>query len=218
SRLIAPYLRSAHDKRAQSLGPQVKGLLTPEHDVESALGNLFADVTLEAVPGADVAVLNGGSLRAAIPEGPLTYGALYEAMPFDNRLASIRLQAKDLIHVLEHHLAHDHHGIVSIAGLSLEARCERGSLQVRLRRHNGKLLGPNEVLTVATSDYLATGGDQLFTPAALEHDRIQSDLGVSLREAMALRLSQRASVDPKALLDSQRPRLKLPAGRPLTCN
>jgi 5'-nucleotidase len=195
----------------------VKELLSPQHDSESALGNLFADVTLEAVPGADAAVLNGGSLRAMIPVGPLTYGRLYEAMPFDNRLASIRMFGKDLVQVLEHHLAHDQHGIVSLAGLRLEARCEGGRLRVVLRRPSGRTVRPDETLTIATSDYLATGGDQLFAPAKLEPGRIQPDLGMALREAMAARLSKRRSVEAKEHFDSERPRMKLPSPRPLRC-
>ena len=37
------------------------------------------------VPDAQVGMMNGGGLRADLPAGPLHYGALFEAMPFDNR-------------------------------------------------------------------------------------------------------------------------------------
>jgi len=216
--VIAPALRLAREKRAQLLGPEVKDSLSPAHRVESAMGNLLADVTLEAVPGADAAVLNGGSLRGIIPAGPLTYVGLYEAMPFENRLASVKLLGKDFVRILEHHLKHDRHGIVSLAGLWLEASCHQGALRVTLRRANGKPVRPDELLTIATSDYLATGGDQLFAPANLPRERIQPDLGKALRDAMAEGLSKRRKVDPKDLFDSKRPRLKLPTERPLVCN
>ena len=45
---------------------------------------------------ADVALTNGGGLRADIPAGDLTYGRLYEAMPFDNRFAVVELKGKHI--------------------------------------------------------------------------------------------------------------------------
>ena len=42
-----------------------------------------------ARPTADVALTNGGSLRAELPAGALTYGELYEALPFDDRFVTI---------------------------------------------------------------------------------------------------------------------------------
>jgi 2',3'-cyclic-nucleotide 2'-phosphodiesterase (5'-nucleotidase family) len=216
--LIAPALAQAQQKRAELLGPDVKARLTRAHGVESALGNLLADLTLESVAGADAAVLNGGSLRADVQAGPLTYGALYEAMPFDNRLARVDLTARELRLVLETHLAHQNHGIVSLSGLELRVRCEQGTLRTELRRPNGKVVPPDELLTIATSDYLATGGDDFFRAARLPRDRIRADLGIALREAMAERLRKRKSIEPKALLDERRPRLAMPSQRPVHCN
>ena len=44
-----------------------------------------------ARPKADVALTTGGSLRAELPAGPLTYGQLHEALPFDDRFATIAI-------------------------------------------------------------------------------------------------------------------------------
>lgn len=60
------------------------------YDEESALGNLFVDL-MRAVRRTDVALTNGGGLRADLDPGHLTYGRLYEAYPFDNRFATVRL-------------------------------------------------------------------------------------------------------------------------------
>ncbi len=215
---IAPALALAAEKRAQLLGPSVSALLARSYDDESPLGNLFADFTLEAVPGADVAILNGGSLRADLPAGPLTYGALYEAMPFDNRLAKIAMTASDLLHVLGAHLEHDDHGIVSLAGLTLSARCEKGSLALELLRPNGRRVRPEETLTVATSDYLATGGDRLFSNVNLADGAIQRDLGETLRDAFARRMKLRHELAPHDFFDAKKPRLRLPSARPVRCH
>ncbi len=53
---------------------------------------------------ADVAIYNGGGLRADIPAGPLTYGRLYEVFPFDNRVARLTVTGDELRRVVEGHL------------------------------------------------------------------------------------------------------------------
>ena len=66
---------------------------------ESPLGNLFVDAIRDAFPGADAAVNNNGrgGLRADLSPGPLTYGALYDVFPFDNRLVELITRRKDEI-------------------------------------------------------------------------------------------------------------------------
>jgi 5'-nucleotidase len=214
---IAPGLELAREKRSQAIGLELKAPIPRDHGHESALGNLFVDLLLAEVRGADAAILNGGGLRADLPPGPLSYGALYEAMPFDNRVAKIRITGRELARVLSLHLSHDDHGIVSIAGLSLRARCRAGTLDVELRRRNGRTIAPDEMLTVATSDYLATGGDRLFEAAGLSKDRIDPDLGLALRDAFAAELARRKSVDAKVLFDPRKPRLDLETPRPIEC-
>jgi 5'-nucleotidase len=214
---IAPALELAKDKRAELLGPAALDVIKRAHGKESPLGNLFADLVRAAVPGADAAIVNGGSLRAELPAGPLSYGALYEAMPFDNRLARVTLPAEALLRVLTRNLSHDDHGVVSLSGLRVQAKCKGGELKVTLRRESGARVRPAESLRVATSDYLATGGDRLFAPAPLTESQIEPDLGTTVRDAMAAELRKRASVDPKALHDPKKPRLRLPSPRPIDC-
>ena len=64
----------------------------------SPLGNLFADALRDAVPGADVAVVNNAArgLRADLPDGPITFGRLYDVFPFDNRVVRITLTGAEL--------------------------------------------------------------------------------------------------------------------------
>ena len=55
----------------------------------------MTDALLAAVPGADIAINNsGGGLRADLPAGPLTYGSVFEVMPFDNLLVRLRLTGR----------------------------------------------------------------------------------------------------------------------------
>jgi 2',3'-cyclic-nucleotide 2'-phosphodiesterase (5'-nucleotidase family) len=216
---IAPAFEKVEARRKVPLGSTLLEAFHGEHAEESPLGNLFADLIRESVPGADVAILNGGSLRADLPAGPLDYGQLYEAMPFDNSLARVRVTGAELKRVLFEHLSHDAHGFVSLSGLRVSARCGHSGLEIALRRSNGKPVSDRETLLIATSNYLANGGDSLFSPLKLTSDRIQIDEGSSFRDALASALSRHPRLSPQdpALFNPKNPRLSLSTPRPLLC-
>ena len=130
----------------------------------SPLGNLVTDAYLAAVPGADVAVNNsGGGLRADLPAGPLTYGSVFEVMPFDNLLVSLRLTGRQLRQVFSASIQQGRRGL-GFSGIRVEARCEAGSLTVAMTRPSGAAIADGDPVLVVTSDFLATGGDGILAP------------------------------------------------------
>jgi 5'-nucleotidase len=84
---IEPALAAARRQRERKLGVVIARPIAPAYAAESPLGNLFADLMRAAHPKADVALTSGGSLRAVLPAGVLTYGQLHEALPFDDRFS-----------------------------------------------------------------------------------------------------------------------------------
>ncbi|HWA74658.1 MAG TPA: bifunctional UDP-sugar hydrolase/5'-nucleotidase [Polyangiaceae bacterium] len=217
--LVERELQRARSARQQLVGAECARAVAAAGDEESPLGNLFADAMRAHVPGADVALTNGGGLRADLPSGPLSYGALYEAMPFDNRLVKIQLTAAELIRVLSVHVSHDEHGLVSVSGVRVKASCQGGALSMRLMRSDGRTIADNARLTLVTSDYLATGGDRLFAPIELARSRIEPLGDVLMRDALAAEFNRRGRIDPrdKRLFDPAQPRIELPSKRPVTC-
>jgi 5'-nucleotidase len=214
---IAPALEAARAQREQRLGPLLAAPIPRAQKVESPLGNLFADLMRTARPKADVAILNGGSLRVDLPAGPLTYGRLFEALPFDNRFATIPVSGAELAQLIAGNLGRDN-GIVSLSGVRVEARCKEGSLAVSLFRSDGRPIAAKTRLTLVTSDFLATGGDGLFSAETKE--RAKLDDGPPIRDAMADLLRARktplAPGDP-ALFDPAHPRIAYPGPRPVHC-
>lgn len=210
---IAEARASAREKHEEQLGIQIQAPVLRAYRAESALGNLFADLMREAYPGADVAVTNGGGLRADLPAGPLTYGALFEAFPFDNTYAVIELSGAELGRMIARNLEQGA-GILSISGVYARASCRGESLEVTLTRPDGTRVAGNERFTLVTSNFLATGGDALLAggaPPRFDDRRL-------IRDAMADALRARqAPVDPGALYDPGRPRLSYPGKRPVRC-
>lgn len=67
---------------------------------ETNFGDLCADA-YRAVSGADIAIVNGGSVRTDIPAGDITYGQLVEAYPFDNELSVVEATGQEILDALE---------------------------------------------------------------------------------------------------------------------
>jgi 2',3'-cyclic-nucleotide 2'-phosphodiesterase (5'-nucleotidase family) len=216
---IAPALDAAKALRDKQLGVLVQTAFPVQRRGEMALGNLFADITREAVPGSNVGIGNAGSVRDQLPEGELTFGRLHHVMPFDNELARLDLTGAELSRTLEASLVDDSHGLPAISGVRVNASCEGGALRVTLEHPDGAAVRDDEKLVVATSDFLALGGDHLFTALHLPESRVQIDTGKSVRDAFIAGMQKRHVLRPNdpALLDPAHPRYRLPMPPPVRC-
>ena len=216
---IEPAIERAREQRAEKLGITVTEKITRHYDKESALGNLAADLMRAAHPKVDAALTNGGGLRADLPVGPLTYGDVFEAFPFDNRFAFIKMTGADLATIVRANLQHDA-GILSISGVRALARCAGDMLEVTLFRAGGRIVRRDEKLTIATSDFLATGGDGFFAGVKLDPSATVLDPGPPFREAIAGGLRAHGGTlsgsDPR-IIDPKKPRLDYQGARPVTC-
>jgi len=213
--VIAPDVARARGKREQPLGIALGGPVRRALATESPLGNLIADLLRAAEPRADVAFINGGSLRSDLPAGPLLYGQLYQALPFDDGLATVALDAGKLGQILARNLAGST-GILSLSGVRAAAACDDGALTVKLFGQDGRELAPDQPLLAVTNGYLASGGDGLLQGLASG-----GEPGVvPMREILAAILSARGgelrSEDP-ALFDPRHPRFAYPGARPVRC-
>ena len=217
ARLLAPAVERARTKREELLGVVVEIALSPAFTEESAENNYIADLMRAARPRADVALMNAGGVRAALPRGPLSYGAWYEAMPFDNRFALLKLDAAELRRAVAANLRSGT-GILALSGLRAEGACRGGRLVVTLVRQDGRPVADGEKLTVVASDFLATGGDGLF--ARVPASRMEIEDGPPLRDVLADVLRRRQGTvrgDDKALYDPAAPRLSYDGRRPIQC-
>jgi 5'-nucleotidase len=211
---VVPAFERAREKVAERLGEtRAAALVERSYREESPLGNLLVDWMHELRPDADVAILNAGGVRADLPEGPLTYGALYEAFPFDNRLAVVRLTGEQLRTLVAANLRTDG-GILLGSGFTVKAACDDGELKVRILDRRGRPIPDRARLTALTSDYLAT------TPAFGHVDReaISIEDAPPMRDLIAHHLREEGgSIDPASAFDPEEPRWELPGPRPISC-
>ncbi|WP_212525430.1 5'-nucleotidase C-terminal domain-containing protein [Actibacterium sp. MT2.3-13A] len=71
--------------------------------MECAMGNLVADAMLDRVrdQGIQIAIQNGGGLRASIDAGPVTMGEVLTVLPFQNTLSTFQTTGKSILAALE---------------------------------------------------------------------------------------------------------------------
>ncbi len=133
---------------------------------ESNLGNFAADAVRAAL-GADAALLNAGGFRLnrVLGPGPLSRRDLAGLLPFRNALVVLSASGEDLRRALEHGLAlrarHGQTGAMpQVSGLRLAYDLQRpdGERIVALEV-GGRPVEPGRRYTLATSSYLAGGGD-----------------------------------------------------------
>lgn len=212
-KIVDEALARAGERRGEKLGVKLTSTLTRAYGTESAEGNLFGDLMLAARPDADVALTNGGGLRADIPAGDLTYGRLFEAMPFDNRFALVTVKGKHLRRLVTSNLQRGG-GILSWGGLSARARCKDGVLAADIQV-KGKPLSDDATYIVVTSDFLASGGDGLIGRLKLPDGSIHMTDSI-IRDAMADVLRKRpGALDPAQLLAKKR--MDYEGKRPVEC-
>jgi 2',3'-cyclic-nucleotide 2'-phosphodiesterase (5'-nucleotidase family) len=173
----------------------------------------------EAVPGADAAFGNAGSVRDVLPEGDLTFGQLLHVMPFDNQLAKLHLSGKQLRAMVAENLAQGEHGLLSLSGVTVDASCKGAGLDVTLKHPDGAAIRDDEQLTVVTNDFLALGGDGLVGPLRLRDANIEILQEGSVLTALISGLTRRKIVSPEdpMLLDTKHPRMKLGSEIPIRC-
>jgi 2',3'-cyclic-nucleotide 2'-phosphodiesterase (5'-nucleotidase family) len=149
---MAPALQRVHELQATTLGVFLDAPIRRGGDLGSPLGNLFADALRNAVPGADVAVVNNATrgLRADLPDGLVTFGRLYDVFPFDNRVVRITLSGAELGRWLAGEIRQGRRSGLGISGVGVRAGCLADGIHVDLLRAEGRPIHDEDRLLVVT--------------------------------------------------------------------
>lgn len=114
--VLAPLEAEVAELRAEKLGARLVEPLTRSYDDASPLGSFLCDALVQLYPDHPICLLNPGGLRRDLPAGDLTYGALYDVMPFGNHVATAALTGAELLELLRV-AASGAHGALQVAGL-----------------------------------------------------------------------------------------------------
>lgn len=184
--VLAPALAQVKALQDQSLGLSVPKTLGRDYENESLLGSFLAD-SLRGIEKADIALLNPGGLRADLKEGAITYGSVYEVLPFDNAISTLTLSGEELTRLLTAAYG-SRKGVFQSSGIEVQlSRCPTADRLKVVKLEGGKPVEPTKQYRVVMPDFLARGGDGL-APILSTIEPAQVDLGenreLNLRDAL----------------------------------
>ncbi|MBN2255686.1 MAG: 5'-nucleotidase C-terminal domain-containing protein, partial [Deltaproteobacteria bacterium] len=159
---------------------------------ESNTGDLVCDAMREST-GAAIAFVNSGGLRIDIPKGAITMEKIFELLPYDNVIITMRLSGRQIRNVLEQSARIGHGGMLQVSGIRMtfDMKQPEGS-RVRDIQVGTSPLRDDEQYAVAINDFLAAGGDNYV--AFKEGTAVQ--YGDELRDAFVSYLEKHSPVSP----------------------
>lgn len=177
--LMEPYRAAARREISRPLQVVLSQPLTRDE----ALGQLVAEA-MRLRAKSDFAVQNHGGVRADLPAGALEFGQVYEVLPFGNLIGVVTVTGEQLVTMMRNlwkvrgkppHLA----GLVqSLDGTTLQLA-------------DGRPIDPEATYTVATSDFLAKGGEGMEETLAAVGEQAVQIFDTTLREALIALLQER---------------------------
>ena len=211
---------------------------TLEHvrTAESPLGNLITDAMRDKMK-VDVALMNGGGIRANIPSGPISYESLFRTLPFDNAVSVLELTGREL-KILMRIAESGSRAYFSFSGLKLtvldlnaQARSEdlnlNGKIEpwevnriIEMSLDDGSAIEDRKTYRLATIDFLVTGGDDLgWIMSQIPKARINLNAGPFVRDVVEEYLTKQGTVNtPQGpLVSPTKPRLEIVKALPSKC-
>jgi 5'-nucleotidase len=213
--IVADLSGPIEELRATEIGADAAVFLMGNRAVcrveECLLGNLIADAMI-AETGAQIAITNGGGIRADIDEGPITLGEVLTVLPFGNLTSTLTLTGADVIAALENGVSQvvvTDGAVVrdgatgrfpQVAGIrftfdpTLEAGSRIVSVEVMGEDGSYTAIDPEASYLVATNDFARAGGDgySVFAENAVN----PYDYGKPLDQVLAEYLAELMVVEP----------------------
>ena len=163
------HLKQEKDKKMdQFIGISKEVLVS--HAPFSSLSNLLVDMLFEwgnnyllskKMQPADLALLNFGGIRAALPQGKISVGDVYQIAPFDNTVTFVFVKGTELKKMFD----------------SFTEKRNAPLANVQTTYQNGRLLSytignaplvEEKIYTIVTINFLAVGGDEFLSQVNFE--------------------------------------------------
>lgn len=166
-------------------------------DSECPFGNLITESMLDytRAMGTEIALMNGGGIRAPLPKGSISEMQLKNVLPIDKTLVLLKLSGAVIINALEHGVGfaedmnNDNTGrFLQVSGLrySFDTQRPRGMrikhvLVFDKERNVYVPIDPKKTYSVVTNSYLARGGDGY---SEFAHHKEQWTVNIELKEML----------------------------------
>jgi 2',3'-cyclic-nucleotide 2'-phosphodiesterase (5'-nucleotidase family) len=160
----------------------ISEIVLEKNQPEGLLGDLVADMVLEEAKknyyGSDdlpvqFCFLNNGGLRAPLPKGEITKRNVFELMPFENEMVVITVNGNSAKKLFDFIATKDG---MPVSGVTMKIK-NHAAENILI---DGVAFDSSKNYKVVTSDYLASGGDNL----TFLKDEKKEYIGIKLRDAI----------------------------------
>lgn len=161
----------------------------------SELGEWVAEIMRQG-GNAQIGITNGGGVRTSIDKGSVTVGTMYQLMPFDNTVVTMKMKGSDIKNLLEHGIENSEIGWVQYSGIKVYYNPGKpyGQKVNAIRLMDGTLMKMDTYYTVATNDFMAEGGDNYNFKNAIE----ATDTNIPIRDILINELKKSSKLNFKS--------------------
>lgn len=140
---------------------------------DSPIGNWFADA-MRRQSGADIAFQNTSGIRAEMKAGTITVRDVFQVMPFENTLVKLTLTGEQLRRLMADNFPNGFSKL-QVSGLNVTVKKPYDDPASVTLERNGKPVADADKFSVATNNYLTTGGTggRVFSEDAKAEDTMQ---------------------------------------------
>ncbi len=194
----AEPLNEIREKVVGEAGEVIDGERAQCRMMECQMGDLIADAMLERVKdqGIDIAIQNGGGIRASIDAGEVTMGEVLTVLPFQNTLATFQASGQTIVDALENGVSgmgEDPAGsFPQVAGMTytVDPAAEEGA-RISDVMVNGEAIDLEATYGVVTNNFVRNGGDgyKMFVDAENAYD-----FGPNLEDVVAEYIGENSPV------------------------
>lgn len=155
--ILEPYRQSVDSIRAIKIGVNAADM-NPDRELLNFISD-FVYHEGKCMANVDLAIVNKGGIRCAMPKGNVTKGLIMQMLPFDNRITVIEISGNDLMKGLDVMASRGGDGVSA----NVRATYNPASGKCTSVTINGKPLDKNATYRLATIDYLSNGGDYMYS-------------------------------------------------------
>ena len=217
---ITEYITGITDKFSAELGKVVgkSEVELPVNDkngkrlvrnAETALGDLAADA-YRIMMDADIGIMNGGGLRAAIPEGDITLGTLFKVFPWGNLPCKVAVTGQTILDMLElgaSKYPKENGGFLSVSGLKYTiVSGVASSIETTEQGEFVKVAGARrvtnvQVLNKATGKYEPINTRKVYTLGGIDYTIVYGGDGFAMfKDAKVVTPADAKMTDSKVVL------------------
>lgn len=129
---------------------------------ETPLGNLITDI-MRDYTGTDIFLMNSGKVRNGFEKGPINFGDLYNVIPYEGSIVTVKMTGEQIVKILESSCAFKMgKSFLQVSGIKFSFNSSKEPFSRVIEntiRINGKPLDKSRLYSVSLTDYIYQGGD-----------------------------------------------------------